>query len=159
MFYKFENPCDRSACSTSVAVGIDPQHIPIQRRLERFPAGIVTQGEQDNLQPVIGAIPRLHRLPRAASQGPQPFLHPRLHVIQPVITLRQDVGQPDPGDPPQAEPLPVAVGREMLVQQRWQAHTLHLSLQERNVVDSLIDDGQYLVYAESLPQSSNLIQI
>jgi len=51
------------------------------------------------------------------------------------------------------------VGRERLVQQRWQAHTLHVSLPERHVVDSLIVDGQYLVHAESLPQSLKLTQI
>ena len=41
----------------------------------------------------------------------------------------------------------------------WQTHPLHLLQQQRNVVDSLGNDVQYLIHAQSLAQSGIYLQI
>jgi hypothetical protein len=55
--------------------------------------------------------------------------------------------EPDGADPAQTEPVPVAVGRKMGVNQRRQVHLLHLLEQQRYVVDALHDDVGYLIHA------------
>ena len=47
----------------------------------------------------------------------------------------------------------------MGVEQRRQTHPLHLLQQQRNVVDSLGNDVQYLIHAQSLAQSGIYLQI
>lgn len=112
-----------------------------------------------NLESVSSEIQPLHSLSRATPQGPQPVVHPGLDVIETMVTLGQNRAEPDHRDPAQAEALPVAVGGKGRVQQRWQAHALHLLQQQRNIVDSLRDDGVYVVHAQSLPQSGIPLQI
>ena len=48
--------------------------------------------------------------PLAAAQGVESLLGPGFHMVQPMIRLRGDVGQPEDRAPPQAEPHPLTVG-------------------------------------------------
>ena len=61
-------------------------------------------------------------LPGAAAQGVAPLLGPGLDMAQPMIGLREDMGQPDHQYPAQAEADPVAMGRKVLVQQGLESH-------------------------------------
>ncbi len=54
------------------------------------------------------------------------MLGPGLHVVHAMIPFREHMGQPDHRDAAQTQPLPVAVRREMCIQQRCQAHALHM---------------------------------
>src|SRR5713101_6239840 len=67
--------------------------------------------------------------------------------------------RPDRAHPAQAEPLPVAVGGKMVVEQRRETHPLHLLKQQRDVVNALCDDVGYLIHAQSLAQSAIYLQI
>ena len=48
--------------------------------------------------------------PLAAAQGVESLLGPGFHMVQPMIRLRGDVGQPEDRAPPQAEPHPLTMG-------------------------------------------------
>jgi hypothetical protein len=59
---------------------------------------------------------------------------------QAVIASGQNRAQPDAADPAQTEPMPIAMGGKMVVNQRRQFHPLHLFEQQGNVVDALGDN-------------------
>jgi hypothetical protein len=95
----------------------------------------------------------------AFAQCLQALLRLGLDVVQPVVAFRKDMGQPDRGRLPQAEALSVAMGWEVLVQQRRYAHPLHLGQQQRDVIHAFIGYDLSLGNTESLTQFSNLVQI
>ncbi len=43
-----------------------------------------------------------------------------------MISLRENMSQPDHTYPPQAQPFPIAIGWKVLVQQLGQVHAPHL---------------------------------
>jgi hypothetical protein len=105
---------------------VHPQQVPVQRGLKTLPGRILAEGAQHIPQAIIAEIQGAHRLSGAATQCLQALLRPGLDVAQPVVAFRKDMGQPNRSRPPQAEALPVAMGREVLVQQRRYAHPFHL---------------------------------
>lgn len=139
--------------------GIHPYQLLGQRALKGAPVGIVTQRLQHEGQPVIADVQRMKGLACAPTQRVEPFLRPRLHVIQPMIRLRDDMGQPDGRHPAQAESLPVAMGGKVRVQQRLHPHPRHLSQQQGNIVNTFTEDGQGLVHTETVPQCAKPLQI
>src|SRR4029453_9279386 len=76
-----------------------------------------------------------------------------------VVTPGHNGTEPDCAHPAHAETCPVAMGGEMVIEQRRQTHPLHLLDQQRNVVDALRDDVGYLIHAQSLAQSGIYLQI
>src|SRR4030095_1684662 len=76
-----------------------------------------------------------------------------------VVTPGHNGTEPDGAHPAHAETCPVAMGGEMVIEQRRQTHPLHLLDQQRNVVDALRDDVGYLIHAQSLAQSGIYLQI
>jgi hypothetical protein len=138
---------------------VDPHQLPDQGRLEGRPALIVTQDPQHHCQAVIGEIQALHRLTGAAAQCPQPLFDPGAHMVQPMIAARENVRQPDRHHVSQAQTLPVAVRRKLLVQQGGEPHALHLCLEHGDVVHSLTVRCQHLSHTESLTHCANLVYI
>jgi len=139
--------------------GIHPHQLLGQGALKGAPVGIVTQRLQHEGQPVIADVQRMEGVAGASTQRVEPFLRPWLHVIQPMIRLREDMGQPEHRHPTQAEPLPVTMGGKVRVQQRLYPHPRHLSQQQGNIVHAFTEDGQGLVHTETLSQCAKPLQI
>jgi hypothetical protein len=57
-----------------------------------------------------------------------------------VIASRQNGTEPDSADPAQTEPIPVAVGGKMGIDQRRQLHPLHVFEEQRNIIDAFSDN-------------------
>ena len=114
--------------------------------------GILTKG-------VVTDIQRVDPLPYTAAQGMPPLLRPGLHVVQPMVGLREHMGQPDHGHSVQAEAHPVAVRRKVLVQQGLDPHPFQLGQHQGDVIDAFTDNGQSLGPAETFPQCSKPLQI
>ncbi len=158
--------CDRPVAANRCAVQtrplcaqvIHPQQALVQRALEVFPSFIVTQSTQNTPESVVAEVQGTHQLLGTASQRLQPLRCPRLDVVQSMIGLREHMRQPTHGHPSQTDPLPIAMGRKVLVHQRLYAHALLLRKQHRYVVDSFTDNGKLLGHAKSLPQSPKLVK-
>ncbi len=69
------------------------------------------------------------------------------------------MGQPERRDPAQAQPLPVAMLMEMLIQQAWDIHPDQLREQQGNIIHPLGRDAQRVAHPLSVPESSVLDQI
>jgi hypothetical protein len=104
--------------------------------LETGLAGIVTEQVQQVRQVVVAGIqtPGLGR--KTSLQGDPMGLKPAFYLVQPMITFRQDVGEPEHAQFTWRQALPVAVRLEVLVRQGDQLHVAHLFDQQRNIVDA-----------------------
>src|SRR5688572_23393892 len=131
----------------------------IQPVLELGPTVIVTQLPQDYFKPIVREIKSLDVLSTHRLEGKQPIGYPRLDMHEAVIPSGQYRAEPDGADPAQTEPLPVAMSGKMGVYQHRQFHLLHLLEQQRNVIDTLRDDIEYLIHTQSLTQSAIYLQI
>ncbi len=138
---------------------VHPQQMSIQRHLKIIPGGILAQGTQHLRQAVIAEVQAAHRLAGAAAQRLQTLLSPGLNVVQAVVALRKDMGQPDGGRPAQAEALPVAVGGEEFVQQGRYPHPLHLGQQQGNIIYPFVRHTRSLAHSKSLLQFPKPVQI
>jgi hypothetical protein len=76
-----------------------------------------------------------------------------------MVGLGEDMGQPDPNHPSQAEALLVAIAGKVLIQQWLYSHALQVGQQQRGVVNSFTDYDKLLGHTESLSQFSKLVQI
>ena len=138
---------------------IHPHQVPRQLSLERSPAPVVAQVPQHIGQSVITQIAHLQRGLATAPQRVQATFGPRLHAIHAVVGLREEMRQPDRRHHTQAQPLAVAVRREVLVQQAGYAHALHLSQQQRDVIDPLCPNRQWFIHFNSVSESWDCVQI
>ncbi len=82
-------------------------------------------------------------------QGQQPLGHPRLNLVHPMVSLRQTVGQPDHGRPAQADPLPVAMRLEVVIQQVCYTHLGALRQQKRKIIHAFCHSVQLFGHADS----------
>ncbi len=88
----------------------------------------------------------------------QAILRPRLHVIQAVIGLRQDMAQPAHRQLSQTQTLPVALRRKVLIQQLRHLHLLLKGQQDRHIINPFAANVQLWAHAQSLSQSLNLVE-
>jgi hypothetical protein len=88
-------------------------------------------------QPIIGTIARLDLFAHTAAERPRVLRAPRLDPIAPVVTLGEDEGQPDDPHSAETHSRPIAVGREVGVDQLVHAHLLELRDEDRDSVYSL----------------------
>ena len=72
-----------------------------------------------------------------------------------MVGARQDVAQPDGHEPAQAQPLVLAVGREVGIQDVHQSQTLHMGQKQWHVVHPFCVYGWLLVHTTSLPYVAN----
>jgi hypothetical protein len=138
---------------------IHPYHLARQLLLELLPAGIVAQVPQDIRQSIITQIAHLELRLTLPSQRFQTTLCPRLHSIHPMVSLREQVGQPNHGQCAQAETLAVAVRRKVGIEQAGYAHVLHLGQQQRDIIYPLRSNCQCLVHSNSLSESLECVHI
>src|SRR5258708_28998246 len=113
--------------------------------------GIMTQVAQHIGQAIIGQI-----MWREAATSMQCFHSPAcpfLHTIHPMVSLRENMGQPDHTYPSQAQPFSIAIGGKVLVQQLRQFHALHLRYQQRDIIDA------FGLYAQGFFHAPQLIRI
>ena len=101
-----------SRCTRSGRRGIPPHQALRPRALTGAPAGIVTSRLPHAGPPISAAVQRRAAVAWATTQGGEPFLRPRLHMLQPMRRWREAMGHPDDGHPAQPEPLPVAMRRD-----------------------------------------------
>jgi hypothetical protein len=120
---------------------VHAQHVLIQSPLKGTPARIVAHGLQHGGQAVVADIQRVHRLPGTLPQCVEALSGPGCHMVQPMIRLGQDMGQPHHGHPAEAEVHPVAMGGKMLVQQGLHPHAVELGHQSGDVIDAFTDNG------------------
>jgi hypothetical protein len=69
------------------------------------------------------------------------------------------MSQPDGGGPSGAEALPIAMLMKVLLDQAGQVHALEVGEQQWNIVHSFGRDGECLAHAESVRESSQLVEI
>ena len=138
---------------------IHPHQMPRQLLLKRSPALIVAQVPQDISQPVISQIAHLERLLATAAQRFQATFCPGLYAIYAMVSLREHMRQPDRGHHTQAQPLAVAMRREVGIQQAGYAHPLHLGQQQRDVIDPLRPNRQWFIHFTSVSEFLHYVQI
>ena len=110
---------------------------PAQLGLNGGPDGWVTQPVQHYCQTIIGEVPlRQFRQPGDPQNGLTGLPHPGLHRQFAMITLRQDMRQPDRRNPAPTQALLQAVTRQMAIQDRQQSRPLYCSQQQREIVNA-----------------------
>jgi len=83
---------------------------------------------------------------------------PRPERVQPMVSLRQNMAQPEDGDPTQAKPLPVPVHTKLLIHQTLQIHARHVGDEHRNVIHSFTGHYKCFFHPGSLSQSQSCVQ-
>ena len=73
-----------------------------------------------------------------------------------MITLRQDMRQPDRRNPAPTQALLQAMTRQMAIQDRRQAQPLHCSQQQREIVNAFGSKRKLSSHPLSLPANSRL---
>jgi hypothetical protein len=109
-----------------------------------LPLFVMTQCLHHCRQPVVAEVKWVNASPCTGAQGVQALFGPGFHVVQPMIRLGEDMGQPEECDPTQTQPHLVAVGGEVFVQQGLPAHAVELGQQQGNVIDACTANGQGL---------------
>jgi hypothetical protein len=122
--------------------GVHLNAVGIQVVFHLVPIGRLTQVLQQIAQPVVTKIQRLDDLRGQAAQGMVHALEVRFHRHFPVVTFRNDIGQPNHRRPPPTEPPLRPRARDMPVQDLRQAHLDHLPDEEGHIVDTLGDNHQ-----------------
>jgi hypothetical protein len=138
---------------------INPHQMLIERRFKHRPTALITQETQDNCEPIIAKLMSPHDLACDLTQDDLSLGHPRLDMDEPMIPSRENRTQPDRRHATKGQTLPVAMGRKMGVKQRRSSHPIHLRQQQRNVIDTLGDNVQFLMHPQSLTQSGIYLQI
>jgi len=82
------------------------------------------------------------------------FFDPRLDAREAVVALGEDEGQPHDGRPAETHALPMAIGREVCVQEFGHAHFLEVRDDGRYVVYSFVGGSDFCAHPTSLTQFS-----
>src|SRR2546430_4354064 len=127
----------------------------MQGRCKGGPSRVVPQTLEHDFEPVIGAIDARDGLSRRGPQCPQSLGYPGFNMHHPVVTTGHHGTEPDRAHPAQAEPLPVAVGGEMVVSQRRETHPLHLLKQRSEEHTSELQSQSNLVCRLLLEKKKN----
>jgi hypothetical protein len=138
---------------------VDSDDLPVQARFKLLPLLVIDQSIQYNGQAVIAPEPILHLLSRAALQRLPPMGYPGLYLIHAMVAFRQDVCQPNCRRPAQADPLPVSMWLEVLIQQLCYAHHVTLSQQYWYIVHSFCRYVQLFCHADSLSHFQMVVTI
>jgi hypothetical protein len=104
-------------------------------------------------QMVVAGLQTAHRRRQASTQSQQMLLNPVFDLVEPMVTFRQDEGEPEHTEFPRGQAMPIAVGHKVLIQQGDQLHVTHLFYQQGDVVDAFRDDRDCFGHPPSLPNS------
>jgi hypothetical protein len=102
--------------------------------LNRLPLRIAAESDQEIVKPINIDINGSNLTADAPMKRPGSTRYPLLNRAGFMIAARQDVGQPDDGSPAGGEIAPVGAGRNVPVEDMWNAHTPHMGDEERNVI-------------------------
>jgi len=118
-------------------VGADDR--AVQFGLERLPVLVHAQTIEPGCQSIIRPIARLKFAAQTLRERHLVRGSPRLNLIEPVIGLRQDAGQPDDAHLAETQARPIAVGREMFVNQFGHAQLKQQRDKDRYIVNPFVD--------------------
>ena len=99
-----------------------PQQVLVQCRLKLSPALIIAGRQQNALETIVAKGESTHSLTGTTFQCLQGFFSAVFNVIEPVTTQGKDVGQPDRTRPTQANLVPIAMPRKVLIQRGLHTH-------------------------------------
>jgi hypothetical protein len=121
---------------------------------QRGPAFRDRQGVEGRRQPLIGAITWLHLAAETPTQGALVCCAPRLDTREPVVALGEEAGEPYDGRLAETQALPMAMGREVVVQAC--GHTPFLEVRDHGwyVVDSFVGCCDFFAHPTSVTQCS-----
>jgi hypothetical protein len=117
---------------------IHPEQSLIHGPFKLFPSLILTQQPQHIFQPIITEIKLSGLFPDASAPGRQTLPCPSLHVVKPMVGFGKNMRQPHHGYLPKAQPLPVAMGWKVLIQQGLNPHSFQCRQQHWNIINSFI---------------------
>ncbi len=138
---------------------VDAQGSAGERALEGSPGGVIAEHVQQTGETVVSQILRAERLTRTGLQGEQALLSPRLHLIEAVVALGQQMRQPDGRHPACTQSLPIAMLMEVLLEQAGHVHAEEVREQQRKIIYSFGANRERLGHAESVRQSAQLGEI
>jgi hypothetical protein len=95
---------------------VDAQHGLIEFAFTCDPAIRDTQIVEGRRQPIIGQVTWFDLSAEAPTEGTPMGFDPRLDAIESVVALGEDKGQPHDRRPTKTQSLPIAIGREVVVQ-------------------------------------------
>ena len=140
--------------------GVDADHASLQvvdaphRRMacacQRAPTCSVGEVIAARRPPILGEVARSDLASDAPTQGARMGVPPRLDAREPVVALGEEKSQPHHGRPAEAQALPIAVRREVLVHSFGHAHFLKGREDSRDVVDSFVGCGHVFAHPTSL---------
>jgi hypothetical protein len=133
---------------------IDAQHGLVEGAFKGGPAfrdGQVVEGRR---QPIIGQSPWFHLAAETPTQGALVCFAPRRDTLEPVVALGEDKGQPYDRRLAETQALPIAIGREVVVQECGHTHFLEVRDDGWYVVYSFVGCGDFFVHPTSLTQFS-----
>jgi hypothetical protein len=121
-----------------------------QGGLERLPALVITEFVEQAGQPVIAKIETPDLLSQPLVQASQMAFDPGLDVIKTVISLGEKMGQPANTHLTRTKPLPVRMGRKVLIYKLGHLHSLKLSQQEWYIIHSFGFNHKVFGHLDSL---------
>jgi hypothetical protein len=74
----------------------------------------------------------------------EPLFGPGGDVVEPMVALGEDMGQPEHAHPPQAQAHPVAMGGNMCVQPGLEPPALQMGQSQGKIIDAFRRQGQGL---------------
>ncbi len=131
----------------------------VQGRFEVLPLLLIAESVQHNTQAVITPFLAANRLSATVLQRVQPRGCPGVDLIHPVVTLGQNVRQPDGCGQAQTCSRPIAMGLKVGIQQFCYPHSVALRQQHRNIVHSFCRNGKLFCHTESLSHFQNVVTI
>ena len=131
---------------------VDAYHVLIERARKLSPVLCHAQVIEHRCQPIIGAIAWLDPSAEAPTERALMFFDPRRNVREPVVALGEDEGQLDNRHPSETQSRPIAVSREVVVQQFGHAHLLELRDDDRYIVYAFVGCCDLLAHPTSLSQ-------
>ena len=138
---------------------VHPHDPLVQGPFEVLPLLVIAEGIQHKTQPIIAPFLVAYRLSATLLQRVQPRGCPWLDLIHPVVTLGQNVRQPDGGGQAQASSLPIAMGPKVDIQQFCYPHSVAVRQQHRYIVHAFCRDGKLFYHTDSLSQFQNVVTI
>ena len=107
------------------------EHSLVEARL----GGFIAQHAQDIGEAIIGAIGVAQRQIKQRIEGHGALRHPIAHRDQAMVTLSQDMAQPEAHHSADTGALPSAVGRDMSINEVSDTHLFDDAKHEGNTVD------------------------
>src|SRR5262249_49134094 len=101
---------------------------------------------------IIGEVARADLDAAAPPERARMFFAPRLDTIEPVVTLGEDEGQPHNCRPAETPALPIAIGRNVCIQDFGHAHVLQIPDDRRDTVYAFVGCGDCFAHPTSLTQ-------